>query len=101
MVKLEVAGQSFKVVSTAPEDDLKRLAAAVDAKVAELGPRGKAAPPQAMLMAAIALAHEVEAERARRESVERRTSDVLRRALVRIDTALEDATDAEAEAETS
>ena len=101
MVKLEVAGQSFKVVTSAPEEELRRLAAAVDAKMAELGPRGRAAPPQAMLMAALALAHEVEAERARRESVERRTRDVLRRALVRIDSALEEAADAEVDAPAS
>jgi hypothetical protein len=37
----------------------------------------------------MALAHELEVERGRRESLERRTRDVLRRALVRIDDALE------------
>jgi cell division protein ZapA len=88
-VQLQVAGQSYKVVSTAPEADLQRLAAAVDAKVAEVVPRGRAAPPQAMLLAAIALAHELEEERSRREALERRTRDVLRRVLVRIDDALE------------
>ena len=42
-----------------------------------------------MLLAAMALAHEVETERGRRESLERRTRDLLRRMLVRIDDALE------------
>jgi len=37
----------------------------------------------------MALAHEVEAERSKRESLERRTRDLLRRVLVRIDDALE------------
>jgi cell division protein ZapA len=88
-VQLRVAGQSYKVVSTAPESDLQRLAATVDAKVAEVVPRGRAVSPQAMLLAAIALAHELEEERAKREALERKTRDVLRRVLVRIDDALE------------
>ncbi len=88
-VQLQVAGQSYKVVSTAPESDLHRLAAAVDAKVAQVVPRGRTVPPQAMLLAAIALAHELEEERSRREALERKTRDVLRRVLVRIDDALD------------
>jgi cell division protein ZapA len=90
-VQLQIAGQSYKVVSTAPEAELHRLAAAVDAKVAEVAPRGRAVPPQAMLLAAIALAHELEEERSKRTALERRTRDVLRRVLVRIDDALEPA----------
>lgn len=89
-VQLRIAGQSYKVVSSADEDELQRLAGAVSAKVAELTPRGKAAPPQAVLLAAIALAHELEQERARRLAVELRTRDMLRRVLVRIDDALEE-----------
>lgn len=88
-VQLQVAGQSYKVVSTAPEGDLHRLAATVDAKVAQVVPRGRTVPPQAMLLAAIALAHELEEERSRREALERKTRDVLRRVLVRIDDALD------------
>jgi cell division protein ZapA len=88
-VTLQVAGQSYKVVSTAAEADLQRLAATVDAKVAEVVPKGRAIPPQAMLLAAIALAHELEEERAKREALERRMRDVLRRVLVRIDDALD------------
>ncbi|MBS2015520.1 MAG: cell division protein ZapA [Deltaproteobacteria bacterium] len=95
-VKLEVGGQSYKVVSSADETELQRLAGAVDAKVAELTPHGKAAPPQAVLLAAIALAHELEQERARRTAVERRARDMLRRVLVRIDDAI-DATEEPAE----
>lgn len=90
-VQLRIAGQSYKVVSSADEDDLQRLAETVSAKVAELTPRGKPASPQAMLLAAIALAHELEEERDRRVAVERRTRDMLRRVLVRIDDALDSA----------
>ncbi len=88
-VQLRIAGQSYKVVSSADEEELQRLADTVSAKVAELTPRGKAASPQSMLLAAIALAHDVEEERARRTAVERRTRDMLRRVLLRIDDALD------------
>jgi cell division protein ZapA len=90
-VQLRIAGQSYRVVSSADEEELHRLAEAVSAKVVELTPRGKAASPQSMLLAAIALAHELEEERERRAEVERRTRDMLRRVLVRIDDAIETA----------
>jgi cell division protein ZapA len=88
-VQLRVAGQSYKVVSSADEEVLQRLADAVSAKVAELTPSGKAAAPQAVLLAAMALAHELEEERERRLAVERRARDMLRRVLVRLDDALD------------
>ena len=88
-VQLAIAGQTYKVVSTASEDELQRLATVVDEKVTALAPRGRAATPQALLLAAIALAHDLESERSHREKVERRTRDLLRRMLVRIDDALE------------
>jgi cell division protein ZapA len=92
-VQLRVAGQSVKVVSSANEDELQRLADAVSAKVEELTPIGKGAAPQAVLLAAMALAHELEEERARRLDVERRARDMLRRVLVRIDDALDAASE--------
>jgi cell division protein ZapA len=88
-VQIHVAGQSFKVVSTSAEQDLQRLASKVDEKVTEVTPRGRAVTPNAMLLAAMALAHELEEERARRAELEGRARDLLRRALVRIDDALE------------
>lgn len=86
-VQLEVAGQRYKVVSSASEEELQRLADAVSTKVAEVTPAGKAAP-QAVLLAAMALAHELEEERTRRAEVEQRVRDMLRRVLVGIDDAL-------------
>ncbi len=87
-VSLRVAGQSYRVVSSASEEELQRLADTVSAKVEELS-RGKVAAPQSMLLAAIALAHELEEERARRLSLERRARDMLRRVLGYIDEALD------------
>lgn len=89
-MQLRIGGQSYKVVSSADEVELQRLAGAVSAKVAELTPRGKATPPQALLLAAIALAHELEQERSRRVAIEGRARDMLRRVLVRLDDALEE-----------
>lgn len=91
-VSLRIAGQSYKVFSSANEDELQRLAETVSAKVAELTPDGKAAAPQTVVLAAMALAHELEQERAKRMSLERRAKDMLRRVLGRIDDAL-DSTD--------
>jgi cell division protein ZapA len=87
-VQLRIAGQSYKVVSSASEDDLQRLAETVSAKVEEIS-RGRAANPQAVLLAAMALAHDLEKERALRAAVERRARDMLRRLLVRIDDVLD------------
>ena len=87
-IDLRIAGQSYRLVSSSPREELQHLAEMVEAKLAEIGPRGRA-QPQAILLAAMALAHEVEQERGRRDSLERRTRDLLRRVLVRIDDALE------------
>ncbi|HSY23110.1 MAG TPA: cell division protein ZapA [Polyangiaceae bacterium] len=93
-VEVRVAGQSYRVVSSAPEGEVRRLAEAVNAKLAELVPKGRGAPPNALLLAAIALAHDVEEEREKRETLERRARDWLRRMVTRIDEVLE-APDAE------
>lgn len=87
-VSLLIAGQPYKVVSSASEAELQRLADTVTAKVHELSP-GRAPAPQAVILAAMALAHELEQERARRLHVERRAKDMLRRVLGRIDDALD------------
>ena len=88
-VQLQIAGQSYRVVTSAPENELQHLAELVTAKLAEVTPRGRPMPPQAMLLAAIALAHELETERAKRSNLEDRTRTLLQRVLNRIDDALE------------
>ena len=87
-ISLRIAGQSYKVVSSSSEEELQRLAGTVNAKVEEIAPPGKAANGQAVLLAAIALAHELEQERARRVNVERRAKDMLKRVLGQLDDAL-------------
>jgi cell division protein ZapA len=88
-VELRVAGQNYRVVSSVSEEELRRLAAVVSSKLVEVAGKGRGAAPQAMLLAAIALAHEVEAQREAQTRLERRTRDVLRRMLTRVDAALE------------
>ncbi len=88
-IKLQVAGQQFRVTSTASEGDLERLAMVVDEKVNALTPTGKGKNAQSMLLAAMAFAHEIEEEREKRKSLERQTRDLLRRVLLRIDSVLE------------
>ncbi len=92
-VQLRVAGQSYKVVSSASEDELQRLADAVSAKITELTPKGRATNPSSILLAAIALAHDLEEERARRTRIERRAREMLRSVIGRIDAALSSSTD--------
>lgn len=96
-VELRIAGNSYRVVSSAAEADLQRLAQMVGAKLAEVSPRGRPPQPQAMLLAAMALAHEVETERASRESLEQRTREFLERSLARIDEALDASDESEGE----
>jgi cell division protein ZapA len=88
-VDLRIGGQSYRVVSSASEDELRRLASTVEGKILEMSPPGKPVPPQALVLAALALAHDLEAERARREALERRSRDMMRRVLVRVESALD------------
>ena len=94
-VQVRVGGQTYRLVTSASEEELLRLANMVDQKlVATLGP-GRAGSPQSMLLAAMALAHDLEQERARSGALAVRTRSVFERMVERIDQVL----GAEAEAE--
>src|SRR5688572_11332684 len=58
-VQLRVGGQTYRVLSSAGEEELQRLAAVVDQKLASVVPPGRPVTPQAMLLAALALAHDL------------------------------------------
>lgn len=92
-VELKVGGQTYRVVASAAEDELRRLANVVDERLRELTGPGRQVSPQAMLLAAIALAHDLEQERSRRRELEQRSREMLRTLLARIDAALEAAGD--------
>jgi cell division protein ZapA len=89
-VELRVGGQTYRVVSSASDEDLRRLAEVVSKKLSSLGSAARGtSSPQSLLLAAIALAHDAEDERSQRRALERKTRDVLRRLLSRVDSALE------------
>lgn len=94
-VELSVAGQTFRIVSSAADDDLRRLAQIVDERARSLA-GGRAPAAHAVLLAAISLAHDVEMADARADSVEAAARDTVTRLLARIDAAL--ASDASAAA---
>jgi cell division protein ZapA len=95
-VHLRVGGQTYRVVTSASDEELQRLTAVVDAKIATVVPPGRAVTPQAMLLAAIALAHDLEEERARSESVKTRARGAYGRLLERVDAALAEGAGADA-----
>jgi cell division protein ZapA len=97
-VQLRLGGQTYRVVTSASDEELRSLSAAVSEKLASVTPKGRAPTPQSMLLAAMALAHEAEEERARRRALERKTRDLLRRVLVRVDSALEPLLESDSEA---
>jgi cell division protein ZapA len=92
-VQLRVAGQTYRVLTTAADGDLKRFIAVIEDKLTELTPRGKSLHPQALLLATLALAHDLEEERARSRRIEARARESLSRLVERIDAALDDGAD--------
>ncbi len=90
-VELSVGGKTYRVVASADAPELERLAAVVDGKLRDVSGPGRPIAPQAMLLAAMTLAHELEEERARRRRAEERARELLTNVLARIDTALEEA----------
>lgn len=87
-VQLRVGGQNYRVVTSADDEELQRLAKAVDDKLASVVPPGRAPNPQAILLAAMALAHDLEVERARSAVLTGRMKDAFGRILSRVDVAL-------------
>jgi cell division protein ZapA len=91
-VQLRLAGQTYRVVTTASDAELKRFASMIEDKLSAL-PRGKALHPQALLLATLALAHDLEEERARTQRIETRAKETLARLVERIDAALDEGGD--------
>ena len=87
-VELHVGGQTYRVVASADEGELKELAQVVDARLRELS-GGRPVVAQTLLLAAMSLAHDLEEERAKYRALEQRSREMLRTVLQRIDAALE------------
>jgi cell division protein ZapA len=97
-VQLRVAGQTHRVVTTATDGELKRFVAAIEERLAEVSPRGRVVHPQALLLAALGLAHDLEEERERSRRIEARARESLTRLVERIDAALDANEESEAAA---
>lgn len=97
-VELKVGGQTYRVVASAEETELKRLADLVDVRLRSMSAPGRPISPQALLLAAISLAHDLEEEKRKRVQLEARSKEMLRSVLARIDAAIE-ASDEKAEAD--
>jgi cell division protein ZapA len=87
-VQVRVGGQTYRVVTSATDEELKHLASMVDDKLAAVVPPGRTVTPQAMLLAAMALAHDLEEERARSASVANRARVAYGRMIERVEEAL-------------
>ena len=88
-VELRVGGQTYRVVATAEEAELHRLADVVDQRLRTLTAPGRSVSPQSLLLAALSLAHDLEDERDRRLRSELRAREMLSGLVARIDAALE------------
>lgn len=92
-VELRVGGTTYRVISSASAEELERLAGIVDETLAGIAPPGRPMPPQAMLLAAIALAHEVEVQRQRADRIAARSREKVSEILARLDGTLARAED--------
>jgi cell division protein ZapA len=95
-VHLRVGGQTYRVTTSSTDEELQRLAAVVDQKLATVVPPGRMVTPQAMLLAAMALAYELEEERSRTATVAAKARGAFGRMLQRVDAALDATEGAEA-----
>jgi cell division protein ZapA len=87
-VELRVAGQIYRVVTSASKEELTRLGAVVERALYEVTPPGRQPAPNALVLAAMTLAHELEEERAKRIALEARHREILGRVLTTIDEVL-------------
>ncbi|NLE86625.1 MAG: cell division protein ZapA [Myxococcales bacterium] len=90
-IQLKVAGQTYRVITSATQEDLQRLAETVEDRMLASTPPGRQPTQQALVLAAITLAHELEEERARRRRAEERHREMLQNLLGRIDAVLDEA----------
>ncbi len=84
---LQVAGRSYRVATTASEEEVRRLASVVDVRTQELF-RGRPVSGDALVLTAISLAHDAERERLGADAFRAQLRAQMARLLEEIDTAL-------------
>ncbi|MBI4706131.1 MAG: cell division protein ZapA [Deltaproteobacteria bacterium] len=87
-VELNLAGRRCKVVTTAGDDELARLVDIVEDKLGAVARPDRRIDEHAILLAAVALAHDVDTERARAAAIGARAKEALAGLLGRVDQAL-------------
>jgi cell division protein ZapA len=88
-VEVNVGGQLYRLVTSAGEQSLQRYAGVVNERLRELTGSERPAHPQAMLLVAMALAHDLEEERARSAALREQAESMLRSLLERVNAALD------------
>jgi cell division protein ZapA len=88
-VEVHVGGQLYRLVASAGEQSLQRYAGLVNERLRELTGSDRPAHPQAMLLVAMALAHDLEEERAQRLAARGHAEEMLRALLERVNAALD------------
>lgn len=88
-VEVNVGGQSYRLVASSGEQTLQRYAGVVNERLRALTGSERAAHPQAMLLVALALAHDLEQERAQRQADLQGAEAMLRQLLARVNEALD------------
>ncbi|HEU4578555.1 MAG TPA: cell division protein ZapA [Polyangiaceae bacterium] len=88
-VEVHVGGQLYRLVASSGEQTLQRYAGVVNDRLRELTGSERTSHPQAMLLVAMALAHDLEQERARLQAERRNTEEMLRQLLGRVNEALD------------
>ena len=88
-VEVNVGGQLYRLVASTGEQTLRRYAGVVNERLRELTGSERPGHPQAMLLVAMALAHDLEQERARNAELRERSELMLRGLLQRVNAALD------------
>lgn len=88
-VEVNVGGQLYRLVASSGEQSVQRYANIVNERLRELTGSDRPSHPQAMLLVAMALAHDLEEERARASAVREQAEVMLRSLLDRVNAALD------------
>lgn len=86
-VELVIAGRSYRLVSSSSPAELKRLAQIVEERLQQLG-AGAQTHPQALLLVALALAHDLSEAETRNADLRTRSRRAVEGLLARVDDAL-------------
>jgi cell division protein ZapA len=87
-ILFSIAGHTYRVVTSASEAEIQQLAAIVDERMRAIA-GGRQPGMEALVLAAVSLAHDAEAQKARADEIALGARKVMGRMLERIDTALE------------